>query len=49
MYSWLWRAIPGPWPVKAIVMLGLFAVATWALFTYVFPYVNDEFFVSVVE
>jgi len=36
-YGWLWRVLPGPVPVKALlaVMLALAVVAV--LFTWVFP------------
>lgn len=40
MYAALWRALPGPWPVKLLVLLVLLAAALWALVEFVFPYVN---------
>ena len=26
MYAWMWRQLPGPWPVRALAALVLFAV-----------------------
>lgn len=38
VYGWIWRQLPGPWPVRSLVALGLAAVAVWVLFEYVFPW-----------
>ncbi len=40
MYGALWRALPGPVWVRLIIVVALLAVALWALFTYVFPWVQ---------
>ncbi|MDJ1371256.1 hypothetical protein [Gulosibacter molinativorax] len=40
MYGALWRAIPGPWPVKLLVYLALIAAVLYALVTWVFPWVD---------
>lgn len=37
MYALLWRSLPGPWPVKAVLALALVAAVVVALFTWVFP------------
>ena len=37
MYASLWRSLPGPWPVRALISLVLIAAFVYALFTYVFP------------
>lgn len=37
MYGWLWRALPGPAPVRALLMLALAAGVVAACFTWVFP------------
>lgn len=37
MYAALWRSLPGPWPVKAVLALLLVAVVVVALFTWAFP------------
>ncbi|MDO5501867.1 MAG: hypothetical protein Q4G67_01715 [Actinomycetia bacterium] len=37
MYAALWRSLPGPWPVKVLIALVLFAAIVFALFTWVFP------------
>jgi len=40
VYAALWRALPGPWPVKLLLLLVLVAATLWALVEFVFPYVN---------
>lgn len=42
MYGAIWRAIPGPWPVKLFVYLILIAAVLYALVTWVFPWVDTE-------
>lgn len=42
MYVWIWRRLPGPLPVRLLQMLVLLAVALWALFLYVFPWVEAQ-------
>lgn len=37
MYAWLWRKLPGPWPVRAVICAALAGAAVVALFTWVFP------------
>ncbi|WP_167346640.1 hypothetical protein [Dermabacter hominis] len=37
MYGWLYRIIPGPWWVKVLVLLILFAAIVVVLFGWVFP------------
>lgn len=37
MYGWLWRILPGPVPVKALLALGLAVAVVAALFVWVFP------------
>lgn len=37
MYAALWRALPGPRPVKAGLALGLLAVVVVICFAWVFP------------
>jgi hypothetical protein len=38
MYGWIWRHLPGPWPVRAVLSLVLAAAVTLLLFTVVFPW-----------
>ena len=38
MYAWIWRHLPGPWPVRAVLSLVLVAAAVVLLFTVVFPW-----------
>ena len=40
MYGALWRALPGPVWVRLLIMIVLVAVVLWALFAYVFPWVQ---------
>ena len=37
MYGWLYRIIPGPWWVKVLVLLIVFAAIVVLLFGWVFP------------
>lgn len=39
MYPWIWRHLPGPWPVRLLVALVLLAAVVAVLFVYVFPQV----------
>lgn len=43
MYGALWRVLPGPWPVKALLALLLAAGVVYALFIWVFPWAVAEF------
>lgn len=38
MYSWLWRHLPGPFPVRLLVAAVLAAAVVALLFTVVFPW-----------
>ncbi|MDO5512315.1 hypothetical protein [Corynebacterium sp.] len=40
MYGPLWRALPGPWPVKLLVVLVLVAAVFMLLMEVVFPWVS---------
>ena len=37
MYGPLWRLLPGPWPVKALLSMTLFAGAVAVCFLWLFP------------
>ncbi|WP_170296906.1 hypothetical protein [Pseudactinotalea terrae] len=37
MYGWIWRHLPGPALVRALILLVLAAAVVLALFEYVFP------------
>lgn len=37
MYGLLWRVLPGPWWVKALILVVLAAVVVVALFEWAFP------------
>lgn len=41
MYAWIWRHLPGPRPVRAVLALALVALAVAVLFTAVFPWAED--------
>jgi hypothetical protein len=38
MYAWLWRALPGPLPVRLLMAMLLVAVAVALCFTVLFPW-----------
>ena len=38
MYPWIWRHLPGPWPVRVLLALVLAAAVVLVLFTTVFPW-----------
>jgi hypothetical protein len=40
MYAWLWRHLPGPFPVKLMCALMLFAMIVVVLFQWVFPWLE---------
>ncbi|MFW5420060.1 hypothetical protein J0910_25935 [Nocardiopsis sp. CNT-189] len=40
MYGLIWRLIPGPVPVKLIVVLALIAGAAWLLWSVAFPWID---------
>lgn len=41
MYPWIWRHLPGPWPVRALLALVLAAAVVLLLFTTVFPWAEQ--------
>lgn len=41
MYAWIWRRLPGPWPVRAFVAAVLVAAVVLLLFTQVFPWAEQ--------
>jgi hypothetical protein len=40
MYGWVWRHLPGPWPVRLVIALLLFLAVVAVLFVWVFPWVE---------
>ncbi|MFE3765445.1 hypothetical protein ACFXPI_27210 [Streptomyces sp. NPDC059104] len=38
MYGWLWRRLPGPFPVRALTAAAAGAAVVIVLFRYVFPW-----------
>lgn len=38
MYAWIWRHLPGPTPLRALIALALVAALVLVLFTVVFPW-----------
>ena len=42
MYGWLWRRLPGPWPVRALEALGLAFAVCALLIVVVFPWVEPK-------
>jgi hypothetical protein len=43
VYPWIWRHLPGPWPVKSVLCLALLVIVVSALFLYVFPWAEQFF------
>ena len=41
MYGALWRALPGPWWIRLVIVLVLVAAVLYGLFFYVFPWVSE--------
>ena len=41
MYAWIWRHLPGPWPLRTLAATVLVAAAVLVLFTTVFPWAED--------
>jgi hypothetical protein len=41
MYAWVWRHLPGPWPVRTLLALVLVLAVVLVLFTTVFPWAED--------
>jgi hypothetical protein len=37
MYAWIWRHLPGRWPMKTLLSIALVAVVVAVLWFFVFP------------
>ena len=42
VYAWMWRQLPGPWFVRALISLVLFVLVVVALFLWVFPWLEPR-------
>ena len=42
MYAWLWRRLPGPFPVRVLLALLAVAVVVVVLFGWVFPWLEPR-------
>lgn len=42
MYGWIFRHLPGPWPVKTLLFLALLAIVVLVLFQWVFPWLEPR-------
>jgi hypothetical protein len=42
LYGWIWKHLPGPAPVKALLALALFAAVVLVLFQWVFPWLEPR-------
>lgn len=42
MYAALWRALPGPWWVRLIIVIILLVAVVYALMNFVFPWVDAQ-------
>lgn len=43
MYAWVWRRLPGPWPVKSATAVVLVAAIVLVLFLWGFPWFEQTF------
>ncbi len=41
MYGALWRALPGPWWVRVLILLILASAVVWLCFGWVFPWLSE--------
>lgn len=48
MYGAIWRGLPGPWPVKLLILLAILALLVWVLIQWVYPWV-DTFLPDLLE
>lgn len=44
MYAAIWRALPGPWPVRVLLALALLAGIVSLLVFHLYPWIMQEFF-----
>lgn len=42
MYAWIWRHLPGPLPVRLLLVLALLAAVVAVLFLWVFPWIEPR-------
>ncbi len=42
MYGWVWRRLPGPFAVRALIGLLLLALVVVLLFAWVFPWLEPR-------
>ncbi|MGZ4591814.1 MAG: hypothetical protein ACXV4A_04980 [Actinomycetes bacterium] len=42
MYAWIWRHLPGRWPVRFVVATLLVVAVVAVLFTEVFPWAENS-------
>ena len=43
MYAWVWRHLPGPWPVRTPFAIVLVTAIIVALFLWGFPWMEQTF------
>lgn len=42
MYGFIWRLLPGPFAVRALLALALALAVVYGLFEYVFPWIDPR-------
>jgi hypothetical protein len=42
LYGWIWKHLPGPWPLKALLALALLIAVVLVLFQWVFPWLEPR-------
>lgn len=40
MYGWMWRHIPGPWPLRLVIVLAVLVGVFFLMMDVVFPWVE---------
>jgi hypothetical protein len=48
MYAWLWRHLPGPRPVRALLASAILLAVLTALFLWGFPWIEATFHLNEV-
>jgi hypothetical protein len=42
LYGWIWKHLPGPWPLKTVLALALLLAVVLVLFQWVFPWLEPR-------
>jgi cyanate permease len=47
MYGWIWKKLPGPWPVKLMIALTVFSGFLVFCYYIFFPWLDSTVFIEV--